>query len=104
MQNVTVAIGRNIDNEPMSARSWRAFQNDVQAALHSAAEPGPTFSAKYRGEGQWQGVREQSVVFSASFEGVTIDREALSGALASIARAYQQDAVALTVGEITFPG
>jgi hypothetical protein len=103
--NVTVTIGRNIGNEPMGERTWRAFQDTVQTALqHADAGKRPTFLASYTGQGEWQGVSEQSVIFSASYDGATIDRDALSSLLGRIAKVFKQDAVALSIGELTFPG
>jgi len=102
MINVTVAIGRNVGDEPMTSRLWRAFQGDVQDALQACGHE-PVFMAKYQGTGRWQGRTEHSVMLSASFD-ASVDSEALAEALGVIARRYRQDAVALTVGELRFPG
>lgn len=94
--NVTVTIGRNVGTIPMGDAAWLQFvvdvTNDVSAILH------PEVTFNYRGQGEWQGVTEDS----CSFSFVDVQRTTLASdvdkVLSVLAVRYHQDAIGWSFG------
>ena len=116
MFSYTATIGRNYSNsvavppsmrgQAMTLTRWHQFVEDVEADMASTyadlyldgAER--TFEVHY-GKGVWEGVEEESakITLLAEFE---LDERGLSTLrrlLSENARFYDQDAIALTVGD-----
>ena len=89
---VTVSIGRNIGSVPMPGPEWRRFRRTVSEALAG----GPVFVRDARTVGQWEGVSEESRTWVASVDTDAVD--VLLQSMRCLARAYCQDAIAVTVG------
>lgn len=97
---ITVTIGRNIDNEPMPPRRWTGFQIEVADALSVATTLAiPIMSIQmFTGSGEWQGHIEESAMISV----VTAKEpnlDWLRDRLAHLRATYGQDAIALAVGK-----
>lgn len=93
---VTVTIGRNVGDVPMHDGRWGSFIIDVFAAVKSVCGLAMSFGPFF-GEGEWEGVREESSVriFVTSLSAPAEELEALLGQLAA---EYQQDAIAWSFG------
>lgn len=104
---VTVNIGRNLDDRPMSDQQWATFQELVSVLL---AETVGKVSYSLTGdcESHWQGEVEQSASFNVVDAQVSADDAArfrnpvqyLRIGLANLARRYGQEAISLTVGHV----
>jgi hypothetical protein len=94
---ITVSIGRNMGERPMSADLWRRFQRltviAVQAFMSELYFAG-------EGEGIHEGRPEQSFTIVAG--GPLHMLPNLRLRLADLARAYRQESIALTVGTTQF--
>lgn len=93
--SMTVSIGRNIGNSPMSQAMWEGFTSSVLRNIRSNT------SAIYFvgfGTGIYEGATEESftVVSSNPTESALC---AIRVSLSLLAHAFKQDSVALTVGE-----
>lgn len=97
---ITVTIGRNIGDKPMPQDDWDWFQRQTHAALKSAV-PSILFIDRHEGVGEWEGVKEESVKFTAIY-----DRDSdslpkvsiLAKRLARLAHTFGQDGIALSEG------
>lgn len=104
-------IGRNASNVPMSETAWATFQQDVKeeivTAIYQATSAQglglmPLFQV-HTGEGEWEGVKEESAHVSIYFDHPWEDAEfadiahALEDRLSNLAHAYGQDAIAFVV-------
>ena len=99
MYVVSVTIGRNVGTTPMSDVRWATFEDEVSEYLSSGMQSDDTLEI-HRGRGIWDGVEEEStkitLLTNSTLPYGTIGlREFLS----DLARRYDQDAIALTVGE-----
>lgn len=97
MNTITVTIGRNVGDEPMSPSSWNNFIFDTRKAFLQSAED-VWAGALYTGG--WNGHSEDAYILygpskSESAAAVTILRQTL----AILATKYGQDAIGLSVGE-----
>lgn len=100
MITLAASIGRNIGTgAPMCPRRWDAFQRDTRDALSVAPV---VFSSAYTGEGEWDGVREESAYVVVSLDLDHIDATPVRDALATLASRYGQEAIALSVSVPTF--
>lgn len=117
MHTYTATIGRNqsqtlvvngeertCDPVPMSDERWSQFEADVASDLITVAyayQQGIGEIEIHRGEGYWQGVREESskieIRLNEPLPADHLDR--LRRLLSENARLYGQDAIALTIGE-----
>lgn len=95
---VTVSIGRNVGAVPMPVDVWRRFRRDVAGYLAS----GDVFVSDARTVGRWDGVAEESRTWVASI--ASSDVPSIVSAMAALARAYRQDAIAVSVGQTTLAG
>lgn len=98
-KTVTVAIGRNIGDEPMDDDRWTTFKSDTVDAL---AFNGYEIHSTSEGTGYYQGKGERTFVVVASVEPRFL--AGLYHILANLAGNYEQDSIALTTGETSFPG
>ena len=96
--SLTVSIGRNVGNAPLSDDDWRAFKADVLNAL--SATVGKS-DAEFTGHGSWEGVSEESELF-LTYEPNLNNKEYLERWLSDIAKDFGQDAIAVTVGSVDF--
>jgi hypothetical protein len=94
MTTVTVSIGRNVGDEPLSPDRWLAFKYAVRSGL---GEDATVYVDGAASIGQWQGVSEESATWVADIEETRA--ALLSRHLAKVALEYGQDAIALTLGE-----
>ena len=87
----------------MSSASWRSFRQAVRRILGTVKADVWT-DTSYQG-GEWNGIREQAAVFVAGLPD-DAPHDAIRQALASLAEAYGQDAIGLTIGqaELVAPG
>lgn len=90
------SIGRNIGSEPMSARDWTRFLNDVADAIRTHDEsPEVQF-----GTGTWEGVTEESARITVYRDEIDTGRVAwIKQRLRVLAGRYGQDAIGLVVSE-----
>jgi hypothetical protein len=97
---VTISIGRNVDDAPMSATAWSRFRADVRESLNLC--DGTLYVDAAQSVGEWEGVREDSATFVAavSLDCVPLIRADLHG----LCLTYGQDAIALTVGTTELVG
>lgn len=97
-----VSIGRNIGSEPMSATEWSNFQRSLVATLEAY---GLAVVFKGEGEGIYEDEREDSFTLIAVGE-LSLRSSPLSfnASLATLAREYRQEAIAVVKGETTFVG
>lgn len=94
---VTVSLGRNIGNNPMTSAQWQRFTRLAKLAVaqHSLA-------THYVGVGSgiYDGMREESLTVVAT---VRVQRlKSLRDALRTLAVRFSQDSIALTVGTTEF--
>lgn len=98
MHVITVTIGRNVGDTPMSLTLWEQFKGDVEADMLNAI-PSDIVERHY-GRGVWDGIEEESAKFSLLRHAKPTDAmlDELRAYLSENARHYGQDAIALTVG------
>jgi hypothetical protein len=98
MKTVTVTIGRNINDQPMSQYAWDQFNYDVLKAVQSYTSE---LWANAVSRSQWTGVPEDSRVFygplRANLRPLELSR--LRARLATLATQYGQEAIGMSVGE-----
>lgn len=94
--NVTVTIGRNIGDEPMSRDSWAQFRADVIDHLGALLKPAESFV--YHGQGEWEGVTEDSTAILLVATGYTARDTDVERILSVLADTYSQDAIAWSYG------
>lgn len=101
MYVITVTIGRNVGDTPMSVARWSEYRSDVAALLRRLAASGinPTFEF-HNGYGEWHGVAEDSHKATLMLNHALADDDIawLRRDLADLAWLYDQDAIALTIG------
>lgn len=107
---LTVTIGRNVragyselaalgqlsgEQVPMRRKTWNEFQNQVRLEFIGRASDvfGP-----FHGTGEWDGVTEESAVFTAIVSTPFPPAE-FDAAMARLASLYDQDAIAWSYGE-----
>lgn len=91
---IQASIGRNIGSEPMSARDWTRFLNDVADAIRTHDEsPEVQF-----GTGTWEGVTEESARITVYRDEIDPGEvTTIANRLATLAGRYGQDAIGLAV-------
>lgn len=96
----TITIGRNVGDVPMPDEQWHAFQQDVNSIIGNVADPGGFFE-RHTGIGVWSLAPEQShkQAFGQDEPLTDLDLHNVRVNLAELARRYQQDAIALTIGQ-----
>lgn len=98
MSTVTLSIGRNIGADPMPAEDWTTFRAYLNLA---AVECGLDVVFTGTGAGIWQGEISEDAHTVVGLTTDATDLEELARSLGQLARAYRQDAIAMTVGETT---
>lgn len=106
MYSYTATIGRNYSNTmPMPLAHWEQFVADVGEDMRATAETsnyGADMTLEvHRGMGVWQGVEEESAKITLLVEEPLTDDalNTLRHYLTENARFYDQDAIALTIGQ-----
>lgn len=93
--SMTVTIGRNVGNVPMSDAHWQSFTADVLRNIR--ANTRAIYFVGF-GTGVWEGTEEES--FTVISETPTTSAAcAISVSLSFFAEAYGQEAIAVTIGE-----
>lgn len=98
MQIITVTIGRGAEDKALKGSDWHAFRVSTMKALkafdHQAVEA-------HKGWGVWQGETEESfkATILRDLPMSVWDLKRLKAELATLAEKFEQDAIALTVGE-----
>ena len=96
MYQVTVTIGRNVGDSPMADADWQRFAARVVNRLEWI---GADSVERHDGRGEWDGIVEDSSKFSALFDSLdSRSVDALRHSLSIIRDDYQQDAIALCIG------
>lgn len=94
-------IGRNIGSEPMTDSEWHGFIDSVKFAFcfadQSASIMSDDISIHY-GQGEWDGVPEESAYISFFDANQTIDIKHLKTQFRIIKKWYEQDTIALVIG------
>lgn len=98
MRTVTVTIGRNMGDEPMSANQWNDYAFAVRESLQRIVTEFWTVGAY---KGQWEGTTEDAMIFYGPLRNTTDDRDLniAKARLATLATQYGQDAIGVSVGE-----
>ena len=94
-RTVTVTIGRNVGDDPLSASSWNDYFRETRDAVEASSAALLTV-APYRGA--WEGVKEDAGIFY----GLGVDDDdlaSLRARLETLASKYGQAAIGLSVGE-----
>jgi hypothetical protein len=97
MAVATISIGRGGSERRLSDRDWDAFTGHIGAMLHHIGAT--VFVKAAESIGEWEGVEEESRTWVADIG----DRAPafIIGWLEMSAAAFEQDAIALTIGETT---
>ena len=102
--SITVTIGRNVGDVPMSERRWHEFDTDVQGTLANNVFARQIIAVeRHLGRGSWEGVEEDSIKITYLLKSALTDEAiaTLSRDLSELAWFYDQDAIALTIGTST---
>lgn len=92
---VTISIGRNVGDQPMPASEWRKFRAHVRDSL--ALCGGCVHVDAAHSVGEWDGKPEDSATWVAAIPADTV--EELRVDLRLFCAIYDQDAIALTIGD-----
>ena len=101
MIQVTVTIGRNVGDSPMAEDRWCDFRASIDDALMDSFKIDSLESIEsHNGTGEWQGVREDSLKASVLFDSLdALGVQQLRERLAIIRDEFEQDAIALCIGD-----
>ena len=102
MSTVTVSIGRNVGNVPLSAGQWDRFRAAVAEGVNFHTSD--RYVEDALSFGAWEGVEEESRTWVALLAADYDRVPELTRYLAAIARAYGQDAIAVTTGVTVLAG
>jgi len=100
MKTIVISAGRNIGAQPMGDDRWSDLRHQIGATL---ADSGAIiFTRDALGSGEWTDasgslIREESVTYVGAIEDAVLD--ALSRNISRIASQFNQDAIALIVGD-----
>lgn len=107
-QTLTVSIGRNVTDRdtlatrPMYSTTWESFRNNVTLALHDVRAEILFIGT---GLGLYQGQSEESATWVATVVSDTTSSNRkvadLEASLKDLARFYDQECIALTIGRTT---
>lgn len=98
MQAVTVTIGRNVGDQPLSLDEWHQFAFATREAVADAAPDRQLWTATHYRNGTWNGHPEEAAIYFApvsSGAAVAVLRQRL----ATLATYYRQEAIGLAVGD-----
>lgn len=90
---IVISIGRNVGNVPLDAKRWEGFCTLVRTLLAESR----VYVYGAESIGVWNGVSEDSRTWVA--ETSTDKLEDIRSSLRAFAKLYEQDAIALTVGQ-----
>lgn len=100
MQCITITIGRNVGQTPMTTDDWVSFKQSANYALRDLVGYDKPYEL-HEGIGEWGGHREDShkvaVLLDTPIDAFLQDK--LRARLAQVANDYRQDAIALTISE-----
>ena len=98
MKAITVNIGRNVGDVPMEPPRWAEFQGRVSHLLRDAGGT-QAFIQAFTGVGEWNGVPEDSVSFTCSFEGhCAVSTRVFRQKIAVLADAFEQETIFVSFG------
>lgn len=97
MKTYTITMGRNIKTNPMTLDQWNGAKSFLERIVKDSADEIYTMHAE--GYGLWDGMKEESVSFTFGME---TPSDLLRAQLRLACEIYQQDAIALVVGETEF--
>ncbi len=97
MSTVTVSIGRNVGNTPMSDSDWQQFRAETRAVVQG----GNIIAPYYEGTGIGTD-REESYTIVAEFK--PNHELAFTRGLYDLCAQFEQDCVAVTIGQTAFVG
>lgn len=95
MKSLTITIGRNVGVLPMDQSRWASFVDATRRVVELATDEVWAI-APYRGS--WDGVHEDAMIFYGAY-GADSVTTSLREALANLATYYDQDAIAVAVGD-----
>ena len=97
-----VAIGRNVDDEPMPSHTWASFKGRVFSEVNYFSKEIFCTADGWSAAGSRWGMEEETYIISADVgDGY---QTALNFRLAELAEKYRQDAIAVTWGKTTLVG
>lgn len=93
---VTVTIGRNVNDKPLTQNDWELFQAAVKNRLSALLKPDLVFGP-FTGTGEWEGIEEESsvLILIARYTARAAD---VNRILEPLAYDYQQDCIAWSYG------
>jgi hypothetical protein len=97
MATATISIGRGGLDRRLSDIAWREFAGHIRALLEHIGAT--VFVDGAESIGEWEGVAEESRTWVADIR--TTSEVFIVGWLQVTAAAFEQDAIALTIGETT---
>jgi hypothetical protein len=97
MATATISIGRGGGERRLSDGDWNGFTTSIRSLL--ASIDATVFVDAAESIGEWEGVAEQSRTWVADIG--EFPRPFIIGWLEMTASIYEQDAIALTIGETT---
>lgn len=94
LKTVSVTLGRNVAGVPVSVDEWKRRERSLEAVVRFYAE---TVHTVAEGLGEWDGQREESFIIVFAIDEGRL--EVLRPAIGVLAILWDQDAIALVVGE-----
>jgi len=92
MNTTVICIGRNVGDQPMADMRWDEFKSDTLMLVIDYGAEVYNFAS---GTGFWQDQEEDTYIVSFGLD----DTSAIEQGLSALARAYDQEAISLIVGE-----
>jgi len=102
-KTITVTIGRNIGSLPMDSKQWWNFQHSILKIGENLGKvyfAGSSDNGKWRmkmEDGRWKGITEDN--FNVVFSVVAGNISQVKDKLTKLKVEYEQEAIALTIGE-----
>lgn len=101
---LSISIGRNVGDKPMSEADWEAFLHAVIVDVSVTSLIGSPDSIHY-GTGTWDGFREESAILSwFSIDTGDVNLENMLARLTVTADTFGQDAIAVSLNRPIFAG
>lgn len=103
MQTAVITIGRNVNETPMSNEVWQNFRADISSLIHFWSNE--TYTENALGTGNFthadgRKVLEDSYTWVFSVEEKNVRH--LKNKLHILAEGYEQESIALVLGQTTF--
>jgi hypothetical protein len=105
MKQLSVTIGQNIGNTPMTATNWESFKRAVKLAIYrgyiDASRLETLFESESEFAGIWEGVPEISYRVTVLIDTVATpyDIETVRSYLRYLLDRYKQDAIAISYAD-----